>query len=646
MYGRAPRVTLLTASGTSPSVGPGSYDLGPSSPKISDGYAPFLSLTNRQSVFGEFGERIPGPGQYDSSPVKLNIHGGRSLQNRSKRFEEAVSKVPGPGAYNVLPASGNTLRAVKAGAGQAEKLGRKMVGIWAVLGYFVSQGILFITNPDFSRPVFLSARWLQAKSLRLLRQSDIPSIPSPGQAYGYEEDALGVLSKQRPPPKDTTLGPAYYNPLLSEVSSAQKYKGVHFGNMTEKRGKVTVVEGPGPGQYYPEINLETHYDNVNLQKEQRGRAELIIPRYHELVPMQEEKKASVCVCGVPGPGQYHIRSQFDMPVKSSGNLPKFTSPFQSQTERFSSVKEVAPPVGVYDDPRCALELLKKTTGAKKSPFGITAVRFSCNHKKCSTPGPGSYNVFDYGLARESVKKAFLERTRKGGFGSNSQRNSIFYNKGSIEAPSPGQYETERRMEEQYKKQRTAVFKSATERLASSLLAKDSPPPNRYNVTQTFEKANGGSYSQPRTEGAKRRQSCFITAAPRDNFFLQCDPNVYQLYTLTHAVEGRGRLEPVPADIRREVGYALHRLLCLSGPGQYDISVKTSPQMALISSREDRFKVSMNTNPGPGTYQLSPGIMNTLMKGTFNVTLNNPLGPCCSPRMAPGRLAAIIATRTS
>lgn len=56
-------------------------------------------------------------------------------------------------------------------------------------------------------------------------------------------------------------------------------------------------------------------------------------------------------------------------------------------------------------------------------------------------------------------------------------------------------------------------------------------------------------------------------------------------------------------------------------------------------------------------QLSPGIMNTVMKGTFNVTLNNPLGPCCSPRMAPGPLTAhktintvapntFIATRTS
>lgn len=52
-------------------------------------------------------------------------------------------------------------------------------------------------------------------------------------------------------------------------------------------------------------------------------------------------------------------------------------------------------------------------------------------------------MFEYGLAQDAFKKACLERTRKGGFGSTAQRKFIFHNKESIEAPSPGQYEVGR-----------------------------------------------------------------------------------------------------------------------------------------------------------------------------------------------------------
>lgn len=45
-------------------------------------------------------------------------------------------------------------------------------------------------------------------------------------------------------------------------------------------------------------NLKTHYQNVNLQRDWKGRYELLIPRYHELVPKQAEKEVSIeyCVC--------------------------------------------------------------------------------------------------------------------------------------------------------------------------------------------------------------------------------------------------------------------------------------------------------------------------------------------------------------
>lgn len=43
------------------------------------------------------------------------------------------------------------------------------------------------------------------------RQVTAPSIPTAGQAYGYEETRTGELKPQHAPARDKTLGPAYYN---------------------------------------------------------------------------------------------------------------------------------------------------------------------------------------------------------------------------------------------------------------------------------------------------------------------------------------------------------------------------------------------------------------------------------------------------
>lgn len=50
------------------------------------------------------------------------------------------------------------------------------------------------------------------------------------------------------------------------------------------------------------------------------------------------------------------------------------------------MKELSPPVGVYDDPRCALELLKKPRGGKEVPFGVASLRFTCGRKENPSPG--------------------------------------------------------------------------------------------------------------------------------------------------------------------------------------------------------------------------------------------------------------------
>lgn len=50
-------------------------------------------------------------------------------------------------------------------------------------------------------------------------------------------------------------------------------------------------------------------------------------------------------------------------------------------------------------------------------------------------GPGAYNIFDYGLANESLKKAQLDGKRTGGFGSTAKRTTIFISKTTEPGPS-------------------------------------------------------------------------------------------------------------------------------------------------------------------------------------------------------------------
>ena len=51
---------------------------------------------------------------------------------------------------------------------------------------------------------------LMHNRIKFHRKPIAPSIPTPGQAYGYEENDDGTLRKQDAPEKDATLGPAFY----------------------------------------------------------------------------------------------------------------------------------------------------------------------------------------------------------------------------------------------------------------------------------------------------------------------------------------------------------------------------------------------------------------------------------------------------
>ncbi|KAJ1218838.1 hypothetical protein NDU88_006410, partial [Pleurodeles waltl] len=176
------------------------------------GYAPFLSLTNRDFAFNAQQLVVaPGPGHYDVPTLQNYVKGGQTLQNKEERFKETRSAIPGPGTYDVDLDTINRCQSM-CGLRQRSQL------------------------RSFSQ-------------VKYQRKPDAPSIPTSRQAYGYEEKEDGSLVPQLPPSRDKPLGPASYQPIFKEAYATSKYKGVHFGNLTAKRLEYQKQEGPGPGAY-------------------------------------------------------------------------------------------------------------------------------------------------------------------------------------------------------------------------------------------------------------------------------------------------------------------------------------------------------------------------------------------------------------
>ena len=62
---------------------------------------------------------------------------------------------------------------------------------------------------------------------------------------------------------------------------------------------------------------------------------------------------------------------------------------------------------------------------------------------------------------------------------------------------------------------------------------------------------------------------------------------------------------------------------IPGPGEYSVKSLDTRNISIVT-HVDRFKEEGNEVPGPGAYKLSPLLQHTVLKGTHNVTLNNPV----------------------
>ncbi|XP_076789421.1 sperm-tail PG-rich repeat-containing protein 2 [Arvicanthis niloticus] len=533
MYDRAPRWHDLANRGsTEEHVGPGTYQVPFPKQGATGCYAPFLSLTSKRSpyvVSSDPGKAVPGPADYNVSQAQYKVKGGRSLQNREKRFKKLISDNPGPASYD-----------------------------WPY------------------RTLCIRIRQKTSRTPAISRNIDIPSIPSSGKSHGYHLNDDDTIMRRTPPPSDNTIGPAYYNPQFDYPKAALKYKGVNFGNTTGRQ-ELVKYSGPGPGQYDIIEKRKLHYENINIKKDQEHYYCTYVPRLYEEIILQEEKK------GIPGPGKYNIKSEFDT-IKAMSALVNVSSfIFYSETERFEPIKSCTPAVGTYNEIRTAFSCPKKQSGLL-SPFGQRAARFTEDSKAQELPGPGFYNISS-NIAKAQVKKPYLTKQTKTGFGSSVPRTLFTAQKKAFSGPGPSDYQVRRFHDELPNLNKYAAFLSRAER-TKPVRRMSLPAPGRYDVQKSYEMTQvKHKYMPPRSSVANKRHSSFLSAAPR------C----------------LGKIADGP------------------GPATYSpILMKSGAIISFVKGTKRFEEFHGEFSPGPTTYELSPFLRHSLLKRTYNVTL-----PCSS-----------------
>ena len=415
------------------SLGPGAYR-GHEAYQNEPSHVPFNSATIRETEM-KANKIEPGPGSYEinlAKRIKIDQFGrykcSSSFASNIDRFNQnRLGLVPGPGSYNV------------------EK-------IWTAQTVAKNEPKLRVL---YSFP-------------------SVPSIPTHGQAYGYDETESGELISQKNPnemhsgvPGDS-IGPGHYNPRpISEVyggKSTAWHKSNSKRELIPSTSSGTLV---GPGSYNDNRVQSIYKMKSSPAFASNCKRDSYIPLGNDYDDLYEDYEKD----GNPGPGQYFGAGS----SISSGKAYSDYQKFGSGSIRFASSNKNVPGPGYYNT---ATKVNNHASGLK-APFASTDPRFLTKPVVCPGPGPGAYP--------DPKHPDYQVRSlgNDGAFGSNEKR---FPTKSKGEIPGPGQYETENRvgMHNSVNRKPLSVFSSKVPK-DIQLANFDNPPPGTYDFHSSFEK---------------------------------------------------------------------------------------------------------------------------------------------------------------
>ncbi len=231
------------------------------------------------------------------------------------------------------------------------------------------------------------------------------------------------------------------------------------------------------------------------------------------------------------------------------------------------------------------------------------------YKVRSAPGPGQYRI--NGFAEDILRKAIIDSRRKPGFNQSAPRKFSLARKDEYNKPGPANYQIVEKPFRSKKDQPSSTFASTTKQREvyievynktnkliyfvlvffgswnSFYIYKNTPGPTAYNVSTAYENLIHYKREPPRNRLALKRQESFNVVSKRE----------FNLASMSE----------------------------YPGPASYDIDSINKKSVQIAKQTDRRWKSSgKETKPGPADYELSPMYQDTLLRGTFNATLNNPL----------------------